>query len=238
MKKVLFIAQKELCSYFRSPIAYVVLIATITIFNIFFFTIIDYNQESTLRDVFKVMEFLFVFMVPILTMKVFSEEKQMGTMEFLMTTPTKNIEIVLGKYFGAVVFFSFIMLLTLPYYFIIEFFSRPDRMAILTGYIGIWLEGAFFISIGIMVSSWTKSQIVAAILSYLFLFFLYFSSLLDKYTSGLVQVIVTYLNVMTHSENFIVGILSSSDMIYFFSGILFCLMITRISIDTKIWDNV
>jgi len=238
MKKILFIAKKELSSYFRSPIAYVVLIVAITIFNVFFFLIIDHNQEATLRDVFKVMEFLFVFLIPVLTMKIFSEEKQMGTMEFLLTTPTKNMEIVLGKYLGSLLFFSFMMALTLPYYFIIEFFSRPDRMAILTGYIGIWLEGALFISIGVMVSSWTKSQIVAAILTYLFLFMLYFSLLLDKYTSGIIQVFFKYLNVMTHSENFIVGLLSLSDMIYFFSGILFCLIITRISIDTKIWDNI
>ncbi|HNV23253.1 MAG TPA: ABC transporter permease [Candidatus Omnitrophota bacterium] len=238
MKKIFAIAQKELSVYFRSPIAYVVLIVTIVIFNVFFFAIIDNNEEATLRDIFKVMEFLFVFIIPILTMKVFSEEKQMGTMEFLMTTPTQNNEIVLGKYLGVLLFFSFLIILTIPYYGIIEFFSRPDRMAILTGYIGIWLEGAFFISIGLMVSSWTKSQIVAAILSYLFLFLVYFSSLADKYTNGVVKAIVKYSNVMTHSENFIVGILSSSDLIYFFSGILFCLVMTRISIDTKIWDNV
>ena len=100
------IAKKELSHYFKSPIAYIILVITITVFNMFFFIIIDNNQEATLRDVFKVMEFLFVFIIPLLTMKTFAEEKAAGTMEFLMTTPTKNSAIVLGKYLGSVIFFT------------------------------------------------------------------------------------------------------------------------------------
>ncbi|MBF0521617.1 MAG: ABC transporter permease subunit [Candidatus Omnitrophica bacterium] len=238
MKKIFAIANKELSGYFRSPIAYVVLIVAVTVFNVFFFMIIDENQEATLRDVFKVMEFLFVFIVPILTMKVFAEEKQLGTMEFLMTTPTTHMQIVLGKYLGTLVFFTLIMCWTLPYYGIIKFFSHPDTMTMMTGYIGIWLEGAFFIAVGLMVSSWTRSQIVSAILSYVLLFFLYFASALVKYTGGFFQSIIKYLDVMGHTQNFIVGLLSSSDAIYFISGIVFCLVMTRISIDTRIWDNI
>ena len=97
MNKSFVIAVKELKEYFKSPIAYIVLIGTISIFNIFFFLIIDQGQEVNLRDVFKIMEFLFIFIVPLLTMKIFAEEKFSGTMEFLMTTPTTNTAIVLGK---------------------------------------------------------------------------------------------------------------------------------------------
>ncbi|MCQ9206255.1 MAG: ABC transporter permease, partial [Omnitrophica bacterium] len=133
MNKIFAIAKKELKSYFHSPIAYIVLIITISVFNIFFFMIIDQNREATLRDVFKVMEFLFIFIIPLLTMKVFSEEKFTGTMEFLMTTPTTNTAIVLGKYLGSLIFFTLIIGLTSSYYFIIEFFGQPDKLAILTG---------------------------------------------------------------------------------------------------------
>ena len=175
MNKIFAIAAKELKEYFTSPIAYIVLIVTISVFNIFFFLIIDQNQEANLRDVFKIMKFLFIFIVPLLTMKTFAEEKASGTMEFLMTTPTTNTAIVLGKYLGSLIFFSLIIGLTTSYYFILEFFGQPERLAILTGYLGVWLEGALFIAIGILASSLTKNQIISAISSYTVLFLLYFS---------------------------------------------------------------
>ena len=174
MSKILAIAKNELKAYFKSPVAYIVLIITISVFNIFFFLIIDENQEATLRDVFKVMEFLFVFIIPLLTMRTFSEEKFSGTMEFLMTTPTTNTAIVLGKYLGSLIFFTLIIGITTSYYFIIEFFGQPERLTILTGYLGVWLEGALYVAIGILTLSWTKNQQVAAISSYVILFSLYF----------------------------------------------------------------
>ena len=186
----------------------------------FFFIIIDRNQEATLKDVFKVMEFLFVFIIPLLTMKTFAEEKATGTMEFLMTTPTTNTAIVLGKYLGSLIFFTLIILFTLVYYFIIEFFATPDRVAIFTGYLGIWLEGAMFIAIGLMVSSFTRSQIVAAICSYIILFLLYFSMNFIQYTEGTMEDIVRYVATLSHAENFAVGLITIADLAYFLSTIL------------------
>ena len=109
MSKIIAIAKKELKTYFKSPIAYIVLILTVSVFNLFFFLIVNENREASLHDIFKVMEFLFIFIVPLLTMKLFAEEKSSGTMEFLMTTPTTNTEIVLGKYLGSLIFFSLIL---------------------------------------------------------------------------------------------------------------------------------
>jgi ABC-2 type transport system permease protein len=235
MNKVFIIAKKELEAYFRSPIAYIVLIITISVFNIFFFMIIDQNKEATLRDVFKIMEFLFIFIVPLLTMKVFSEEKLSGTMEFLMTTPTTNTAIVLGKYLGSLIFFTLIIGLTTSYYFIIEFFAQPDRLAILTGYSGIWLEGALFIAIGILASSWTKNQIIAAMSSYVILFLLYFSITFIKYFSGLAQDLIRYIGTWSHTENFAVGLLTTADLVYYLSGILICIGLTRLSIENRLW---
>ena len=120
MNKIIAISKKELETYFNSSIAYIVLIITISVFNIFFFLIIDEGREATLHDVFKAMEFLFIFIVPLLTMKVFSEEKFTGTMEFLMTTPTTNTAIVLGKYLGSLIFLTLIIGMTSSYYFIIR----------------------------------------------------------------------------------------------------------------------
>ena len=235
MSKTLAIAKKELKAYFKSPVAYIVLIITISVFNIFFFLIIDENRESTLRDVFKVMEFLFVFIIPLLTMRTFSEEKFSGTMEFLMTTPTTNTAIVLGKYLGSLIFFTLIIGMTTSYYFIIEFFGQPERLAILTGYLGVWLEGALFIAIGILASSWTKNQIVAAISSYVILFSLYFSMSFIKYFSGPTEALIRYIGVWSHAENFAEGLIVTSDPVYYLSGIVVCIILTRLSIENRLW---
>lgn len=235
MGKVIAIATKELKAYFKSPIAYIILILTISIFNIFFFLIIDQDQEASLRDVFKIMEFLFIFIVPLLTMKTFAEEKFSGTIEFLMTTPTTNTAIVLGKYLGSLIFFTIIIGLTSSYYFIIEFFGQPERLTILAGYLGIWLEGALFIAIGILTSSWTKNQIIAAVSSYAILFLLYFSISFIKYFSGTAEALIRYIGTWSHAENFTAGLITMTDLVYYVSGILICIVFTRLSIENRLW---
>lgn len=157
MNEIFFIAKKELSSYFKSSTAYIIFVLMISIFNVFFFMIIDQNREASLRDVFLVMEFMLIFLAPIITMRLFAEEKLTGTMEFLMTSPVSNTAIVLGKYIGVLILFTIMISFTFIYYGIIEYFANPDRMTILTGYIGIWLEGALFLAIGLMTSSWTRN---------------------------------------------------------------------------------
>ena len=235
MNKVLAIARKELAAYFKSPTAYILLILTVTVFNIFFFIIIDSNQESTLRDIFKVMEFLFVFIIPLLTMKTFAEEKAAGTMEFLMTTPTGNTAIVLGKYLGTLVFFSMIIGITFSYYAIIECFGAPDRVATMTGYLGVSLEGSLFIAIGLLISSLTRNQIVAAISTYMVVFLLYFSMSFIQYTQGELEGLVRYVSTISHMENFAVGLITAADLVYYVSGIIFFLVLTRLSIENRLW---
>ncbi len=235
MTKIFAITQKELSGYFRSPMAYIVLLVTMSIFHVFFFIIIDHNQEATLRDVFAVMEFLFVFIVPLLTMKVFAEEKATGTMEFLMTTPTTNTAIVLGKFFGSLIFMTTIIGVIFVYYAIIEFYGSPDRLATFSGILGLWLEGALFVAIGLMASSWTRNQMVAAICTYLILFMLYFSVTLEKFLSGTLGALVSYSGVWSHTKNFSAGLITLSDVTYFVTGIVLSLLITRYCIENRLW---
>ena len=235
MNKVFAIAKKELTAYFESPIAYIVLILTISVFNVFFYMIVDQNREASLRDVFKVMEFMFVFLIPLLTMKIFSEEKLTGTIEFLMTSPITNTAIVLGKYLGSLIFFTLIIIMTVTYYFIIEYFGQPDRMSILTGFLGIWLEGSFFLAIGILTSSWTRNQIIAAISSYAILFSLYFSISFTNSLSGPMEAVVRYAGTWSHLGNFTVGLITIADVVYYLSGIIFCLILTRFGIENRLW---
>jgi ABC-2 type transport system permease protein len=234
MNKIFFIAKKEWATYFKLPIAYIVLVLTLCIFNVFFYLIIEQNREASLGNVFQVMEFIFVFLVPLLTMRLFSEEKSSGTMEFLMTAPISNTAIVLGKYFGILLLFSVMIATTSVYYVIMEYFGQPDRLTTATGFLGIWLEGALFIAIGMMTSAWTRNQIVAAMSSYSILFFLYFSILFSQNVDGPVKIIIQQLSTMKHLENFIAGIIHPADITYYLTGIVFCLLITRLSIENRL----
>ncbi len=235
MNKVLAIARKETKVNIKSPVSYILMCLAIVVFNIFFFIIIDENREATLRDMFTLMEFLFVFIIPLLTMKTVAHENETGTMEFLKTTPTSNTAIIAGKYLGVAIYFSIMLLLTLPYYFIIEVFANPDRGAMLLGYFGIWLEGMFFLSIGVMTSVWTRSQVMAAMSSYILILSLYFAKVGAKYFNGLPHDLINFLSVMGHSENLFRGLLTSVDLMYFVTGTLFCLTIARLSTENRIW---
>jgi ABC-2 type transport system permease protein len=182
------------------------------------------------------MEFMLVFLVPLLTMKLFSEEKSTGTMEFLLTAPLTPNTLVLGKYLGIMAFFSLLIGMTVIYYVIVEYFGSPDPISILSGYVGIWLEGAFFIAIGLLTSSWTSNQIIAAMMSYLTLFLLYFASSFSQYFTGTMEAFLIQLSTRTHLENFATGMITPSDITYYLSGILLCLVLTRLSIDNRLWQ--
>lgn len=234
--KVIALIKKELDSSFSSPIAYMVLIASLSLFNILFFMIIDQNKEVSLRDIFQVMGFMFVFIIPLLTMKLFAEEKSNGTMEFLLTAPLTPSMIVLGKYLSMLIFYSLLIASTGVYYFIAEYYGNPDVLSILSGYVGIWLEGAFFIAIGLLTSSWTKNQIIAAMASYFILFLLYFSITFTKYFTGFAESFLIQLSTRTHLENFALGIITPSDIVYYVAGILLCLVLTKLSINHKLWQ--
>lgn len=235
MRKIWVIALKELQIYFKSPMAYIILVVTTTVFNGFFFAIIEENKEATLRDMFKVMEFLFVFIIPLLTMKSFAEERTSGTMEFLMTTPTTNRALVLGKYVGSLMFLGVVMLPVTIYYGIIEFYGYPDRGAVLSGCFGIFLEGALFTAIGLLASAWASSQTVAAISAYLIIFMLYFSIALMKYFTGCWEKVVRYAGTWSHLENLAAGLITAGDVIYYVIGIIFCLVWARVAIENKLW---
>lgn len=234
MDKVYFIAKNELSSYFKSSMAYVVLVLMISIFNVFFYMIIDQSREASLVDVFLVMDFMLIFLAPIMTMRLFSEERFTGTIEFLMTSPVSNTAIVLGKYIGVLALFTIMFSATFLYYFIVECFGDPDRITILTGYLGVWLEGALFLAIGVMASSWTRHQIVAATISFAVIFLLYFSATISRYFSGPAETSLKYLSSLTHLENFAAGMLTVGDIIYYLSGILACLILTRISVGNSL----
>jgi ABC-2 type transport system permease protein len=225
MRKILALALKEWSDYFHSPLVYLILTAALAIFNSFFFLIIDENREAVLADVFRVMEFLLVFIVPLWTMRSVAEEKGRGTVEFLMTSPLTGRDIIFGKYLGHLMFVTLLISLTGVYYVIMEFFAEPDAAPALTGYLGIWLEAAMFIAIGIFCSALTSSQVVAAVLSYAVLSVLYFSPVLEKYFTGKALAALKYVGTANHLEHFASGLVMLSDVVYYVSGIVLFLVL-------------
>ena len=237
MNKALAIAHKELAACFTSAMAYIVLVLASGIFSIFFFMIIDQDREAVLKSVFQAMEFMLLFIVPLLTMRTFAEERSSGTMELLRTAPLRTASIVLGKYAGILVFYTLLIVLTFVYYGIIEYFGTPDRGVVASGYVGIWLEGALFVAVGVMASSWTANQLVAAITAYGILFLLYFSSAFVKYFSGPAGEVFRQIATAGHLENFSVGLVTVGDLVYYPAGILLCLVLTLVSLEERLWHQ-
>jgi ABC-2 type transport system permease protein len=235
MSKIWSIALKEMSGYFKSPVAYIFLALTLALFNVFFYMIVDQNRDVSLKSVFQVMEFLFVFLAPLLTMRIFAEERASGTLELLMTSPLTNTAIVLGKYLGTLLFFSVLIAFTLVYYGIVAFYGQPDHKVILAGYLGIWLEGAFFLAVGVMTSSWTRHQVAAAMMAYFILFLSYFSISFNSYVTGFAAVLVRQMGTWSHLENFADGLITAGDFVYFISGICVCLFLTRVCIENRWW---
>ncbi len=228
MKKSWVIAKKEFVSYFHSPGGYIILVVLLAIFNTFFYVILDQNREATLRDMFALMEFMFVFVVPLLTMHLLAAERRNGTLELLKTSPITETDIVLGKFLGAGLFLLVLILCTLSYYVILEIFSSPDRMTTLCGYLGLILEGGLFLAIGLMTSSLTKNHVIAAIVSYGILFCFYFSISFIKYLPDKLGSVIQYLSFWDHTRNLSSGLLTIADIFYSLSGTIFFLFLTQI----------
>jgi ABC-2 type transport system permease protein len=163
MNRATVIARRELSSYFFSPVAYVAMTLFLLICGVLFWNDFVPGQPAAMRTIFDWMVWLLVFIVPVLSMGLLSQEWATGTIETMMTAPVGDSEVVLGKFLGSLLFFVVLLIPTLLYVVLLRIYARPDYGPIFSGYLGIVLVGALFISIGLFFSSITKSQIVAAV---------------------------------------------------------------------------
>lgn len=233
--KTVTIALKELKSFFTSPIAYVVGFVAVAIFNVFFYLLIDQNQEASLRDIVSVMEFMNVFFIPLLTMRLLSEERSQGTLELLLTTPTRTWSIVRGKFLGTWIFVSLLMSVVWVYFGIMTVFSKPDPAETLSGWLGLLLESGFFIAVGMMVSSWTRHQLAAAIGAVFILFLLFMMPVAESYAPGYWILLLKTAGTSYHLENFTTGFFGIADVVYYVMGIAVALTVTRYASEYRLW---
>jgi ABC-2 type transport system permease protein len=235
--KSLTIANKELKSYFNSPSAYIVGFVFLLIAGWFFVSNLFLVGLANLRTVIELMPFLFLFFIPAITMGSFAEEKKQGTIELLFTMPLTDWELILGKFFSALFLTLIILLFTISYPITLIFLGNPDIGQIIAQYIGVMLLAASYISIGVAISSFTSSQVISFIITFLILFFFF---IVDKFLIFLPDTLANILHqiaVMPHFNNIIKGVIDSSDIVYFFSIIVAFLFFTLYSLERRHWNG-
>jgi ABC-2 type transport system permease protein len=233
MRQVPHIFKKEFRTYFVSPIAYIVISIFLIVTGWFFFSTFFLFNQANLRNFFSLLPVVFAFVVPAVTMRLFSEELNVGSYEILLTMPVTYREVVLGKFLASVAFVTAMLLPTLAYPVTITFLGDLDWGPVVGGYVGAVLLGASFSAVGLFASSLTRNQIVAFIVGVAICFALV---LIDKILfflpSPLVGVL-EYLGADYHFENISKGILDSRDIIYFLSLIFISLYATHLAMEEK-----
>jgi ABC-2 type transport system permease protein len=217
MQQAIRIFRKEFSSYFVSPIAYIVISIFLLVTGWFFFSTFFLFNQATLRSFFALLPITFSFVVPAITMRLFSEELNVGSYEILLTLPVTFLDVVLGKFIAAVAFIAAMMVPTLAYPITVTFLGQLDWGPIVGGYIGAVLLGATFSSMGLFASSLTRNQIVAFIIGMAICFSL---TLIDKMLFFLPQSLLgflEYLGADFHFQNISKGIIDSRDILYFLS---------------------
>ena len=237
MRNILTIFQKEYKSYFNSPIAYIFIITFILFSSWLFFRTFFLIGQAHLRPLFGILPWLFLILAPAITMRAWAEEKKLGTMEILMTLPIKDHEVVLGKFFASFLFIITAVLLTSPLPLTVCILGEPDTGTIVGGYLGACLMGGAYLAIGLFISSLTKNQIVAFIISIITCFALLIigEDFVLMSTPSMLAPIFTYLGLGAHFESISRGVIDSRDLIYYFSVIGFFLFLNILSIESRKW---
>lgn len=235
ISNILAIAEKELRSYFVSPVAWVVTAMFLAMWGFLFSAILAGSREANLRPLLGNVSVTFLFAAPLLTMRLVAEEARTGTLELLLTHPLREVELVLGKYIGSVVFLLFMFAVTLYFPALLEIFGNPDEGPMVAGYVGLILQGMAFLAIGLMASALTQNQIVAAAITFVTLLILWLSDALSRVISGPAGQVAQYVSITKRFEDMPRGVLDSKDVIFFLSIVVACLFIATQVIAARRW---
>jgi len=255
MRNILVIFKKELKSYFASPIAYLLLAIFAVIFGFFFYSAtrffvlqgmqmqmmgrgmpMDVN-EYVIRPLLTNASVIGLFLIPMITMRLYAEEKRSGTIELLMTSPVRDLEIVLGKWLAALVLYVSILGISGINIAILYVFGRPDWKPILVGYLGLILQGGCLLAIGTFISTTTRNQIIAGGATFAVCLMLWVLDWVSAYDQSAWAKVVSYLSVVTHFEPFSKGVIDTKDVIFYLSMIFFGLFLTTRSVESLRWRS-
>jgi ABC-2 type transport system permease protein len=252
VRNVLAIAEKELRAYFASPIGYIIIGLFALLFGFFFYAYLtSFVQRSTgmaqfgggatninqdmIRYVLMNSAVIILFVMPMITMRTYAEEKRSGTIELLLTSPLTDVQIILGKFFGAMGLYASMLLVTLLYMGLLFVYGNPEWRPIAAGYLGLLLMGGCFIALGLLISSLTKNQIVAGVLTFAVFLMLWVVNWIGDQSGPMTRTIVNYLSIVDHFDDFARGIIDTKHVVYYLSFITFGLFLTAKSVDSERW---
>ena len=239
MRNVPTMAQRELGAYFLSPIAYAVI--TMFLFSsglAFGLGTFAPGGEASLRSLFDFWIILIlVFVLPMLTMRLVSDELRVGTIETLMTAPITEIEVVLGKFCGAFVFYLILLAALLLYPLLLQMYGSVDSKLLFCNYLGLLLVGGLYISVGLFFSSCTKHQVIAVLLSFALLALMTFAShALAQLVEGWPRVFLQQLSIRSHFYDFVRGMLDLNHVVFFLTTTAFFLFVTVKRLEMRRWQ--
>jgi len=252
VRNVLAIAGRELRAYFASPIAYIVVGLFAFLFGWFFWSYlvvfaeqsmrmgqfgggtVNVNQQM-IRPLLLNTSVMVLFFVPAITMRTFSEEKRSGTFELLLTSPLTDVQIVMGKFLGALGLYALMLLVSGASLGLLFVYGNPEWRQMATAYLGLLLMGGTFISVGLFFSSVTRNQIVAFVLTFATLLFLWVVNWVADQSGPVLRTIVNALSITDHFDDFSKGVIDTKHVVYYLSFITFGLFLTAKSVDSERW---
>jgi ABC-2 type transport system permease protein len=255
MRNVWIICRKELRSYFASPVAYILLIMFGLIFGFFFWNALGgfvfesiqsqmsgqsfpmNVNEWIIRPLLSNLSVINLFFIPLITMRLFAEEKRTGTIELLATSPIRDIEIIIGKWLASVLLYACLLLFTAVNFGFLFMYGQPDWKPLVVGYLGIFLLAGALLALGTFISSLTKNQIIAGAVTFGVCLLLYVFGWVSGYETATWARVLSYMSVASHIESFEKGVLDSKDAIFFLTLIFLGLFFTARSLESLRWKS-
>jgi ABC-2 type transport system permease protein len=259
MKGILAIFRREMSSYFVSPIAYIVIGFFLLIAGYFFTNILSFLMEQAMqaqmqqrqmgpppeidvpslvmRNFTGIISTIILFMIPMLTMGVYAEERKRGTMEMLMTSPITELQIVLGKFLASLALFTVMLAPTLLYHVVVSRFSEPAMpwKVLWSGYLGTFLLGAVLIALGSFISSLTESQIIAGVVTFVSFLLLWVLDFGVRGSTTWYGEVLQYMSILRHFDDFTRGVIDTTSLIFYVSLIVLGLFLTLRTLDSMRW---
>jgi ABC-2 type transport system permease protein len=255
MRNIWIICRKELGSYFVSPIAYILFVMFALIFGWFFWNMVGaFNfystaamrrgemfpmniNEQVIRQLLGNMNVIGLFFIPLITMRLFAEEKRNGTIELLTTSPIRDVEVILGKWLASVLLYAGMLFVTgLNFLFLFKY-GNPDWKPMMVGYLGMLLQAAGMLAIGTFISTLTRNQIIAGAATFGVCLLMFVLGWAGGYETATWAQVLNYISVTTHMESFAKGVLDTKDAVYYVSVIFLGLFLTARSLESLRWRS-
>lgn len=252
MRNILAIAGKELRAYFASPIAFVVIGFFALLYGYFFYALLSFfNRQSMqmgmgmggtmninqmlIAPVLSNVTVILLFILPMITMRTYAEEKRSGTIELLLTSPLTDMQIIIGKFLGAMALYATMLAVTLIHVALLFLYGTPEWKPVVTGYLGLLLMGGCFIALGLLISSLTRNQIVAGMVTFAVFLMLWVINWIGTFVGPTAQAILAHLSITDHFDDFAKGVIDTKHLVYYLSFIAFGLFLTAKAVDSERW---